>query len=560
MKVRLEQLNPVVGAVDANAERILEALDRAGREGIELLVLPEMILTGYPVQDLLENRTFCEACFAANERIASRTGETALLFGTITPNRKESGKAICNAALLCRNGKQVGRAVKSLLPVYDIFDEQRYFEPGEEHACLELDGIRLGVTICEDIWHNENETGRKIYSTDPAGKLRDAGAQVLVNISASPYTRTKHERRLEVLADRARTLGMPLFYCNQAGAQTDVIFDGDTLVMDRNGNLKAIAEPFLPGRIDLYWNPSDGGVEPSETCRYTAPDPDRRLFDAMLTGIRDYLGKTGVSDRLLLGLSGGIDSALVAVLAVEAVGPEKVMALTMPSQYSTSGSVRDSEILAGRLGIELRNVPIAELFDRSRELLAPVFGREGFGIAEENLQSRLRGLLLMACSNRMGQLLLTTGNKSELAVGYATLYGDMNGGLNPVGDLYKSDVFRLCRWLNSVHYGREVIPAGILEKPPSAELRPGQKDSDSLPPYEILDDILFRYIERGEEADRIASDGGHDLQIVKKVLGLTDGSEFKRFQAPPILKLTSKSFGSGRRWPIVQGWTRNRGE
>lgn len=627
MKIRVEQLNPTIGDIGGNSGMILNALEKAEEDGIELLVLPEMILTGYPVQDLLENEYFREYCYKANQEIIDKTVRTALLFGTLTPNPSGIGRKMFNSAILCRNGQVLGRADKTLLPTYDIFDDLRYFEPGSQIRCLNLGEVKLGVTICEDIWYNENEVQYHYYDVNPAEELKALGARAIINISASPYTKSKHENRLQMLRNHTDSLNLPVFYSNQTGAQTEVLFDGDSMVMDANGKIVAITEPFEPGYVDVDWSPGTGRVKrienqpdpvkQREAAGYSEPESGKdkqkparedkgrpvipaseeigvpshpvrpegwredvdssegksglgqlilaqpskgvsdhhRLFKAMLTGIQDYLCKTGISGQVILGLSGGIDSALVAVLAAEAVGSRNVTALMMPGDFSSAGSIEDSETLAENLGINHRKMPITNLYKTYLDTLAPLFEGTEFGVAEENVQSRIRGALLMACSNKFGPMLLSTGNKSELAVGYATLYGDMNGGLNPIGDLYKTEVFQLCRWLNREYYKKEVIPNEILEKPPSAELRPDQKDTDSLPEYEILDDILWRYIDLQQESERITKEGGHDGDVVRWILKLVDYNEFKRFQAPPILKLSSKSFGTGRRWPLVQSWT-----
>lgn len=557
MNVRIEQLNPTIGKINENVSLILRALEKAEKAGIDLLILPEMVLTGYPVQDLLENDAFREYCYKMNERIISRTEKTALIFGTLTENSSGTGRKMFNSAVLCRNGKKIDQIHKTLLPTYDIFDDLRYFEPNKRLKCMELDGIKLGVTICEDIWYNENEVQYHNYDINPAAELKALGASVIINISASPYTKNKHVNRLNMLQKHASGLNLPIFFSNQTGAHTDVVFDGDSLAMNSKGDIVSLTRPFNPGYADVIWNPETGILEPVNSISNSMISSDKypRILGAILLGIRDYFDKSGIPRKAVLGLSGGIDSTLVATLAAEAIGSENVVALTMPSEFSSEGSINDSKKLAENLGIELHNLPIGSVFDSCRETLEPLFADTGFGVAEENLQSRARGALLMAYSNKFGHLLLATGNKSELSVGYATLYGDMNGGLNPIGDLYKSEVFQLCEWLNRDYFKKEVIPGQIIEKPPSAELRPDQKDTDSLPPYEILDDILWRYLELQQEFDSIISEGLHDNDIVRKILKLVDFNEFKRFQAPPIIKLSSKSFGSGRRWPVVQGWS-----
>jgi NAD+ synthase (glutamine-hydrolysing) len=555
MNIRVEQLNPVIGDIEGNVNQILAALKKAQNSGVDLLILPEMVLTGYPVQDLLENETFRNACYKANNSVIKNTDETALLFGSLTKNISGIGRKIFNSAILCQKGKMIGKVDKTLLPTYDIFDDLRYFEPNKNFECIEFQGVKLGVTICEDIWYNQNEVQYHYYKVNPAAELKNLGAQAIINISASPFTKNKHENRLHMLVKHARNLSLPIFYSNQTGVQTDVIFDGDSLVLDRKGNLITLTEPFKPGYADVSWDPETGHLFSKNGNPKIRRDKYSRILGAIKAGIHDYLNKTGIAGNLVLGLSGGIDSALVAVLAVEAVGKSNVTALSMPGEFSSQGSMDDAEKLAHNLGIKIHRVTINSIFDSFNETLKPLFSKTKFGVAEENLQSRIRGALLMAYSNKFGPILLTTGNKSELAVGYATLYGDMNGGLNPIGDLYKTEVFEFCEWLNKTYYQKEVIPQEIMDKPPSAELRPGQKDSDSLPEYHILDDILWRYIELQQDVEQIIDDGEHDENVVKKVIRLTDYSEFKRYQAPPVLKLSSKSFGSGRRWPIVQGWT-----
>jgi NAD+ synthase (glutamine-hydrolysing) len=555
MKIRVEQLNPVIGDIRGNVELIQNALNNAEKNQVDLLILPEMVLTGYPVQDLLENDFFRETCYKANEEIIKRSGSTALLFGTLTNNDSGTGRKMFNSALLCTEGKMIGQVNKTLLPTYDIFDDLRYFEPNNKFECLQYKGVKLGVTICEDIWYNENEVQYHNYVINPAAELKSKGAQAIINISASPYTKNKHENRLSMLRNHAKNLSVPVFYCNQTGANTDVVFDGDSMVLNSGGDIVAVTELFNPDFADVNWNPDENLVEPVRPIKKIESDKYTRIFGAVKCGIRDYLAKTGISEDVVLGLSGGIDSALVAVLATEALGKENVTALSMPSEFSSRGSIDDAQKLAQNLEIKLHQIPVINLHNSFTDTLEPIFKGTEFGIAEENLQSRIRGSLLMAYSNKFGPMVLTTGNKSEMAVGYATLYGDMNGGLNPIGDLYKTEVFEFSNWLNKKYFKKEVIPREIIEKPPSAELRPDQKDTDSLPAYEILDDILWRYIELQQEAGKIIEDGGYNESTVQRVIRMVDYSEFKRFQAPPVIKLSSKSFGIGRRWPIVQGWT-----
>ena len=557
MQIRLQQINSTVGDIDGNFNLIKTALKNAETEGIDLLILPEMVLTGYPVQDLIEKEFFREYCYKLNKKIVELTGSTALLFGTVTPNTGKAGRKMFNSALLARSGELLGTVHKTLLPTYDVFDDLRYFESNKEFACLELDGVKLGVTICEDIWYNENEHQYHLYDVDPAAELKKRGADLIINVSASPYTKTKHENRLRMLQNHAKRLNLPVLYSNQVGSHTEIIFDGDSLALDADGELVERTIPFEADYTDVEYNSESSAVKSNE--KQKKPDypesRDERHFMAICQGMRDYFDKTGLGKNVVLGLSGGIDSALVTALAVEALGKEHVTAITMPGEFSSEGSVTDSELLAENLGIVLHNIPISEINNRFLDSLKTLFKDKPFGTAEENLQSRIRGTLLMAYANKFNAFLLATGNKSEYAVGYSTLYGDMNGALAPIGDLYKTEVYSLAKWMNKELYGKEVIPEAIIFKEPSAELRPDQKDSDSLPDYEILDDILERYIERQQGAGTIASEGKYVADTVRKVIKLVDNNEFKRYQAAPILKVSSKSFGVGRRWPIVQNWT-----
>lgn len=557
MKIRVEQLNPIVGDLTGNCSKILESLKMAESDGIDLLILPEMVLIGYPAQDILENKAFQRSAYEYNGKIIQATKNTALLFGSITKN-EGVGRQMFNTALLARGGELVGEVHKTLLPTYDVFDDLRYFEPNDSFKCLELDGTKLGVTICEDIWYNENEVQYHTYETDPAKLLKEDGAQIIINISASPFTKTKHENRQGMLRNHAKKLELPVLYSNQVGAQTEVLFDGDSLAVNSDAEVIASLETFKPGFFDVEWNAAEKKIianESNQKFSYPEKGP-ARMFEALKMGVYDYVHKLGIADTVILGLSGGIDSALVCTIVAEALGAENVKAITMPSTFSSEGSVSDSEKLAENLGIELMDISIQSIFDEFNEQLHPIFKGTDFGVAEENLQSRIRGVLLMACANKFGYFLMVTGNKSEYAVGYSTLYGDMNGALGVIGDLYKTQVYKMARWLNEEYYQKEVIPEATITKPPSAELRPDQKDTDSLPEYGVLDNILYRYIELQEGAQFIIDDG-YDEKTVNKVIRLVEANEFKRYQAAPILKISSKAFGIGRRWPIVQKWTAN---
>ncbi|MDX1618229.1 MAG: NAD+ synthase, partial [Balneolaceae bacterium] len=487
-------------------------------------------------------------------KIVGAAGTTAVIFGTITPNASRYGRKCYNSAVVARRGNVVGRVHKTLLPTYDVFDDLRYFEPNETFGCIEIEGARLGITVCEDIWYNENDIQYHVYELNPAKELAEQGADAIVNISASPFTKTKPAGRLEMLMNHARALDLPLFYCNQVGGNTELVFDGDSMAVDAGGLPVARTPLFEEAFVDLEWEPKKRSLTTNGNGPAEVPSKQEGVFGALVLGLKDYLRKTGISRKAVLGLSGGIDSSLVACIAAKALGPENVTGVTMPSEFSSEGSVSDSEELAERLGIKLHRLSIGEIYDRYEQTLNPLFEDSPFGTAEENLQSRIRGALLMAISNKFGHILLNTGNKSELATGFCTLYGDMNGGLAVISDLYKTEVYELARWLNEFHYGREMIPEAVIQKAPSAELRPGQKDTDTLPEYDTLDPILYLYIEKQKPAEAIA-EAGFDLDTVQKIIKRVDQYEYKRFQAVPGLKVSTKAFGSGRRWPIAQQWT-----
>ena len=556
MNVRIQQLNPVIGDIQGNTAAILNALREAEQQGMEMLILPELAVTGYPPMDLLERRDFLETVYKANENIIGNTGDTAVVFGSVTDNTSGIGRKCFNSAIVASNGEKIAEVHKTLLPTYDVFDDLRYFEPNEGFETISFKGIELGITICEDIWYNENDIQYHTYEVNPAAELARAGADVIINISASPFTKTKPRSRRRMLQDHAGELGLPVFYANQVGANTELIFDGDTMAISRDREVIARAPLFEESFIDIDWDTDTGRLQAPKQMLSEEPIEEEGIFRALVMGVRDYFRKTKLTDKAVLGLSGGIDSALVACIASEALGPENVMGVTMPSRFSSEGSVTDSERLAENLGIEFREISIHELFDQYLDVLEPLFEGTDFGVAEENLQSRIRGDLLMAISNKFGHMLLNSGNKSELATGYCTLYGDMAGAIGVIADVYKTEVYDIARWLNDSYYGREMIPVSILEKAPSAELRPDQRDSDTLPDYETLDAILMLYIEKQWSADEIREEG-FEGETVEKVIRLTDRNEYKRFQAVPVLKVSTKAFGTGRRRPIVEGWTKN---
>ncbi len=552
MKIRLEQLNPTIGDIEGNVGSITQAIEKAEKNEIDLLVLPELAVCGYSPMDLLEREAFLNVVYDANEQIARKSGETAVLFGTATPN-SGSGRKCFNSALLAQHGEVIGEINKTLLPTYDVYDELRYFEPNDSFECIEFQGRKIGITVCEDIWYNF-KLQYLSYEVNPVEELVEQGAEAIFNLSASPYSKNKPSNRQQMLQRHAEKHNVPIFYVNQVGGNTELVSDGDSLAINSNAEVIKRAPLFESGSIDLDWS---GPFEDNNLSSVEVPQKIEQMFHALVLGLRDYLRKTGVADSIVLGLSGGIDSALVATIAVEALGNNNVVGITMPSDFSSEGSVSDSQKLAENLGIELHELAIKDIYDEFHDVLEPLFQGTDFGVAEENLQPRIRGTLLMAYSNKFGHMLLNTGNKSELATGYCTLYGDMAGGLGVISDLYKTEVFEMAHWLNNEYFKKEMIPADTLTKPPSAELRPDQKDADTLPDYDVLDPILEAYIEE-QLSDQNIIDRGFDPSVVQKITDMVDRTEFKRFQAVPGLKVSEKAFGTGRRWPLVQQWTQNR--
>jgi NAD+ synthetase len=547
MRIALAQLDPVVGDIAGNAERLGEAIDRAATDGADLVVSAEMSVLGYPPKDLLRKEHFVADSVAAVEKLAARCTKTAALVGFARPTPGAAGRPLQNAAALLAGGKIQLVQVKTLLPTYDVFDETRYFEPGGRPTCITIRGRKMGLSICEDLW-DAAALGRNIYGDDPIGLLAADGAEVVINMAASPYQMGKAALREELFARQARRVGLPIIYVNQVGGNDELIFDGGSCVVAADGRVIARAKSFqqdllivdLPDREET--KPPPARIEP-------VGDEIARLSSALKLGLRDYVTKCGFRS-VVLGLSGGIDSAVVATLAADALGPENVNALAMPSRYSSDHSLTDAEELAKNLGIHYAVVGIEPMHKAFEASLADVLASAGDHAAAENIQARIRGTLVMASSNAFGHLALATGNKSELSVGYCTLYGDMAGGLAPIGDVMKTDIYRLARQLNA-EAPRARIPDSTLVKAPSAELKPNQTDQDKLPPYELLDDILRRYIEADQTAEQIIA-AGLDAREVLRVLRMVDFSEHKRKQAPPVLKVTTRAFGSGRRMPIAQ--------
>ena len=542
MRVALLQINPTAGDLRGNSALIVRAVRAAHAQSADLAVTPELALMGYLPRDLLMSRGFVERSCRALAGIAAELKDAPpVLVGVATPNPAEMGRPLFNSAVLLHNGAAGPAFHKTLLPTYDVFDEDRYFEPAHGPQVLEWSGHRLGISICEDVWNDRDFWRRRRYHEDPIEVLAQTGVDAILNLSASPFTAGKQELRERMLGQMARRHRLPLAYVNQVGGNDDLIFDGRSCAFDAQGRLLARAKGFEDDVLVVDLSASASGIAPDDFT------PESEIWRALVLGVRDYARKTGFR-QVLLGLSGGIDSALTAAIAADAMGPENVLGVMMPSIYSSQGSVDDSVDLARNLGIRTLTLPIGGIMSDYDAALRDAFAGRPADVTEENIQSRIRGNLLMALSNKFGSLLLTTGNKSELAVGYCTLYGDMNGGLAVIADLPKLMVYRVARWRN---LRRPDIPEAILSKAPSAELRPGQTDQDSLPPYELLDRILELHVEQSQSAEEIVAQG-FDEATVRKVLKLVRMAEFKRKQAAPVLKVTSRAFGTGWRMPIVR--------
>ncbi len=544
MRIALAQIDNIIGDLQYNKQKIIDFYNRAVKEKVDLVLFPELALTGYPPRDLVEKREFRKKVTEATREIANvTTNDTAIIFGSITEKDEHVGTGVYNSAIFAYGGKIRFVQDKTLLPNYDVFDERRYFESSKQVSVLKYKDEVLGISICEDIWNDDDYWKRRRYETDPVEELIKQGATLLVNISASPYAYGRRQERYDMLSTLTKTNNIPLAYVCTVGAQTDLIFDGASMCFNEKGELiqlgKTYAEDFIVYETTKNYEPILDFEKSFE----------EEVFSAISFGLREYLWKTGF-EKVILGLSGGIDSAVVAAIAAEVIGAENVTAVMLPSKISSKGSVEDAEKLIKNLGINSHFVPISETVEAIEKTLSPLFRGTQTGIAEENIQARARGLILMAIANKFNYLLLATGNKSELAVGYATLYGDMNGALEVIGDVYKTQVYKLAEFINR---NGEVIPREIITKPPSAELRPGQKDQDTLPPYDLLDEILHKYLEEYKEAEEIIEEIGKE-EVVRKVLRMVDLNEYKRFQSAPVLRVSTKAFGYGRRFPIVQGW------
>jgi NAD+ synthetase len=544
LKIGLLQLNPTIGDFAANREKLLSAYAQAVARGAEFVLAPELFLCGYPPRDLLQRPDFIDANLVALAETAAQIGAVPLCAGFADKNSEPPGRALKNSAAVLQNGKIIWRTTKSLLPTYDVFDEDRYFEPAKKVEPFVFNGRKLGITICEDIWNDEDFWPERLYRRDPVKELISQGAEMILNISASPWHDGKERTRLAMLQRVARDEKIPLAQVNAVGANDELIFDGHSAALDAHGETLALGQGFAEEIlvVDLQ----ESGKQKAES-RNNFPPREQLLFSALSLGIRDYVRKCGFKS-VIIGLSGGIDSALVAVLAADALGAENVLGVAMPSRYSSSGSLTDAELLAKNLGLRCEVLPIEPAFNAVEKQLEKVFAGTKRNEAEENIQSRLRGVTLMALSNKFGALVLTTGNKSEMAVGYCTLYGDMNGALAPIADVLKTDVYKIARWVNR---DREIIPSASITKPPSAELRPGQTDQDSLPPYEILDAILDFYVVKNLSKPEIVA-RGFDAAVVNDVVNKINFSEYKRRQAAPGLKVSPRAFGMGRRIPVAQ--------
>jgi len=541
VRIALAQINPTVGDFRGNAAKIIDYSLRAKSAGVDLILFPELSVCGYPPRDLVERPWFIERNRQAAEGIASQTIGISVICGLVTPAKSVTGKSVLNSAALLRDGKIAAIQSKRLLPTYDVFDEMRNFAPAEKQALISLDGTPCALTICEDAWNDKNFWDRRLYGVDPVEDLIGAGGKILLNISASPFYLRKRELRQDMLSAIAKHYRVPVAMVNQVGGNDSLVFDGSSLALGPDGDVIARAKSFEEDMICFD----------SESLRGDLHDRDEGVeasaYSALVLGTRDYVRKCGFR-KVVLGLSGGIDSALTAAIAVDALGKENVIGVGMPGPYSSQGSIDDAAALAKNLGIRFELVRIGDIFDTYLKSLQPVFVNLPPDVTEENIQARIRGSLLMALSNKLGALVLTTGNKSEIGVGYCTLYGDMCGGLAVISDVPKTLVYRLARYVNS---RSPVIPESTQEKPPSAELRPDQKDSDSLPPYDVLDTILEAYVEDNQPPEAIAEEHALDPVLVRKVAGMVDRNEYKRQQAAPGLKISPKAFGFGRRYPIA---------
>jgi len=541
VKIALGQINPTVGDFSGNAAKIIDYSRRAQGSGAGLILFPELSVCGYPPRDLVERPSFVARNRETVERIAAETNGIAVICGLVTPAESETGKSVMNSAALLQDGKVAFVQSKMLLPTYDVFDEMRNFAPAKSQDVFSFCGNRMALTICEDAWNDKLFWPKRLYTVDPIEALVRAGGNFVLNISSSPFWIGKRELRRDMLVAIARHHKVPVALVNQVGGNDSLVFDGSSIVLNAEGNVIAQGKSFEEDLVFFDSKTLTGDIHEQ------IEGEEASVYAALVLGTRDYMRKCGFQ-KAIIGLSGGIDSALTAVIAADAVGPENVIGVGMPGPYSSPGSIDDARALAKNLAIRFELLLINRTFEAYRETLREVFAGRKEDVTEENIQSRARGTLLMSLSNKFGAIVLSTGNKSELGVGYCTLYGDMVGGLAVISDVPKTLVYRLSRYVNS---RRPVIPEATLEKPPSAELRPNQKDSDSLPPYEVLDAVLEDYVEAAHSAEQIAADHGFDLEVVRRVVRMVDRAEYKRQQAAPGIKISAKAFGYGRRFPIA---------
>jgi NAD+ synthase (glutamine-hydrolysing) len=544
VKISLLQLDSTIGDFAANQKKLLAGYEKAVARGAEFILAPELFLCGYPPRDLLQREDFIAANLAALNETAKKVGAIPLCVGFVEKNSHRPGRALKNSAAVLQNRKIIWRTTKCLLPTYDVFDEDRYFEPAQKIAPFEFNGKKIGITICEDIWNDEDFWPQRLYRRDPIQELIAQGAEMILNISASPWSEGKEKTRLEMLQRVAHDEKIPLAQVNLVGANDELIFDGTSVALNSRGEILALGKSFTEEILVVDLNKNKKRKTENKN---KFPPREEMIFSALSLGIRDYVRKCGFKN-VIIGLSGGIDSALVAVLAVDALGAKNVLGVAMPARYSSEHSLSDAEMLAKNLGIRFEILPIEPAFNSIEKQLEKVFSDFKPNEAEENVQSRLRGVTLMALSNKFGALVLTTGNKSEMAVGYCTLYGDMNGALAPLADVFKTDIYKIAHWINREEI---IIPENSISKPPSAELRPNQTDQDSLPPYETLDAILDLYVVKNLSKEEIVKKG-FDAEIVNDVLNKINFSEYKRRQAAPALKISARAFGTGRRIPIAQ--------
>ena len=541
MRILLAQINPTIGALKENTDKILSILDQY-REKADVIVFPELTICGYPPEDLLLHPTFTEDCEEQLKRIIPKTKDLFVLVGFPRKNLSKGGKPLYNSVAVLQDTKLLGYKDKTLLPTYDIFDERRYFTEGTEEKVFEYQGKKIGVFICEDIWEHSGALDVTHYRKDPVEEMQKLKPDLTINLSASPYYYKKKNLRREVVQKAAKTLQCPMFFCNQVGANDALVFEGHSFCVDQNNHLLAMGKGFEEDLLLVDLN--------NPTPIVINEDPIEELFLALVLGVKDYFKKQGFS-KALLGLSGGVDSALVACIAVKALGNENILTVNMPSRFSSQGSIDDSIALANNLGIKLEDIPIDSLFQNYLDLFSPYFKGKEFDTTEENLQARIRGMILMALSNKLGHIVLSTGNKSEMALGYSTLYGDMCGGLGVLIDVSKTLVYKLCDFINR---DKEIIPSTILTKPPSAELRENQTDQDFLPDYAIVDAVLQDYVEEHMCLEEIVEKRGYDQNLVSDLIKKIHSAEYKRRQSPTGIRVTKKAFNRGRNFPIVQKW------